>query len=197
MRRTQRDRSASTKSALTAAARELFATRGYADVPADEIVRAAGVTRGALYHHYGDKQGLFRAVLEELEQEVTAEIVEVFERETDTLTTLAVALDVFLTACMRDDVRQISLTDAPTVIGWAAWRELEAEYGLGVLIKRLEKAVEDGALLPLPVPTAAQLILSTVLEAARMIAEAEDRAAKRAEVQEVLGVWFAALIKPE
>ena len=62
MRRTQQDRSASTRAALVKAARELFGTRGYADVPGDEVVKAAGVTRGALYHHFGDKQGLFRAV---------------------------------------------------------------------------------------------------------------------------------------
>lgn len=193
MRRTQRDRSTGTKSALTAAARELFATRGYQDVPADEIVRAAGVTRGALYHHYGDKQGLFRAVLEELEQELTAEVAEVFERETDTLTSLAVSLDVFLTACLREEVRQISLTDAPTVIGWGAWREMEAEYGLGLLIDTLEKAVAEGKVVPLPVRTLAQLVLSTVVEGARMIAAADDPQAKRAEVQQVLGALFSAL----
>ena len=78
MRRTQQDRSAGTKAALVAAARELFAARGYQAVPADEITRAAGVTRGALYHHYADKQGLFRAVVEELERELTEEVQAAF-----------------------------------------------------------------------------------------------------------------------
>lgn len=193
MRRTQRDRSTGTKSALTAAARELFASRGYQDVPADEIVRAAGVTRGALYHHYGDKQGLFRAVLEEVEQEVTEQVAAAFGEDADPMAAMAVALDVFLTACLREDVRQISLTDAPAVLGWGAWREMEAEYGLGLLIDTLEKAVAEGKVLALPVRTLAQLVLSTVVEGARMIAAADDPEAKRAEVQQVLGALFSAL----
>src|SRR5213082_1591689 len=89
MRRTQEDRSAGTKAALIAAARPLFAERGYAAVPAEEIVRAAGVTRGALHHHYGDKQGLFRAVFEELEREMTADIREAMDAAGDVESAIA------------------------------------------------------------------------------------------------------------
>ncbi|HEY3480113.1 MAG TPA: helix-turn-helix domain-containing protein, partial [Streptomyces sp.] len=103
MRRTQQDRSAGTKAALVAAARELFATRGYQAVPADEITRAAGVTRGALYHHYADKQGLFRAVVEEVERELTEEIEAAFAGAADPLTGMALGLGVFLDACLREE----------------------------------------------------------------------------------------------
>ncbi|WAL65199.1 TetR/AcrR family transcriptional regulator [Amycolatopsis cynarae] len=197
MRRTQQDRSNSTKTALVAAARELFASRGYQAVPADEIVRAAGVTRGALYHHYADKQGLFRAVVEELEREVTAEVEAAFQDAPDAVSGMGVALSVFLDACLREEIRQISLTDAPAVLGWGVWREIEAEYGLGLLIRVLAQAVEEGRVVPQPVPALAQLALSAVMEGARMIAEADDPAAARADVQQVLGHWFASLVARE
>lgn len=195
MRRTQHDRSSSTRAALVAAGRELFAARGYQAVPADEIVRAAGVTRGALYHHYADKQGLFRAVVEDLEREVTAEVAAALEGAPDPLTGMATALDVFLTACLRPEVRQVSLTDAPAVLGWTVWREIEAEYGLGVLTSVLSKAIEDGVIRPQPVRALAQLVLAAVMEAAHMVAEAPDPVVARAEARQVLGTWLAALVR--
>ncbi|MFG1646295.1 TetR/AcrR family transcriptional regulator [Amycolatopsis sp. NPDC049252] len=195
MRRTQQDRSAGTKAALVAAARELFAARGYQAVPADEITRAAGVTRGALYHHYADKQGLFRAVVEELERELTEEVEAAFAEGADPLTGMALGLGVFLDACLREDVRRISLTDAPAVLGWDVWREIEAEYGLGLIVSVLEQAKADGLIVELPVPALAQLVLSAVMEAARMIGAADDPASTRADVQQVLGAWFASLLK--
>jgi AcrR family transcriptional regulator len=194
VRRTQHDRSSSTRAALVAAGRELFAARGYQAVPADEIVRAAGVTRGALYHHYADKQGLFRAVVEDLEREITAEVAAALEGAPDPVTGMATALDVFLTACLRPEVRQISLTDAPAVLGWTTWREIEAEYGLGVLTTVLSQAIEDGVITPQPVRALAQLVLAAVMEAAHMVAEASDPVVARAEAQQVLGTWLAALV---
>jgi AcrR family transcriptional regulator len=178
-----------------AAGRELFATRGYQAVPADEIVRAAGVTRGALYHHYSDKQGLFRAIVEDLEREITAEVDAAFRAAPDPVSGLAAALGVFLDACLRPEIRQISLTDGPAVLGWGTWREIEAEHGLGLLVGVLTQAVEDGLIIPQPVRVLAQLVLAAVMEAARMIAEADDPAAVRAEAQEVLGAWFAVLVR--
>ncbi|KAA9162978.1 TetR/AcrR family transcriptional regulator [Amycolatopsis acidicola] len=195
MPRTQQDRSNSTKTALMTAARELFAERGYQAVPADEIVRAAGVTRGALYHHYSDKQGLFRAVVEELEREITAEVEEALRAAPDVASGMISATGVFLQACLRQEVRQISLSDAPAVLGWAAWREIEAEYGLGLLIGMIEQAIEEGMMAPRPVRTLAQLSLSAVMEAARMIADAEEPERVSAEVQQVLGDWFASLLR--
>ncbi|HVW44179.1 MAG TPA: TetR/AcrR family transcriptional regulator [Amycolatopsis sp.] len=195
MRRSQQDRSNSTKAALVAAARALFAARGYQAVPADEIVRAAGVTRGALYHHYGDKQGLFRAVFEEVEREITAEVNAVLEGAGDPLVMMATGLNVFLDACLRDEVRQIALLDAPAVLGWRSWREIESEYGLGLLADAFTRFIDAGLLVPQPVRALAQLVLSAVMEAALMIAEADDPAATREEVQQVLGVWFAALLR--
>jgi hypothetical protein len=107
---------------------------------------------------------------------------------------MAMALDVFLTSCLRPEVRQISLTDAPAVLGWHTWREIEAEHGLGLLTSILTTAVEDGLIAPLPVRALAQLALAAVMEAAHMVAEAADPDTARMEAQQVLGTWFAALV---
>ncbi|ROS40506.1 TetR/AcrR family transcriptional regulator [Amycolatopsis thermoflava] len=194
MRRTQEERSQSTRAALVAAARELFAERGYQAVPADEIVRAAGVTRGALYHHYGDKQGLFRAVFEQLELEVTAEVEAATKDAPDLATGLLFALKAFLDACERAEIRQISLIDAPAVLGWTTWREIEAEHGLGLVIGVLREAVEQGLIKPLPVDVLAQLVLSAVNEAALMITHADNPAQARSDAEQVLATWLIGLL---
>nr|WP_208407003.1 TetR/AcrR family transcriptional regulator [Amycolatopsis granulosa] len=179
---------------MVAAARELFAERGYQAVPADEIVRAAGVTRGALYHHYGDKQGLFRAVFEQVELEVTAEVEAAMTDAPDLATGLLLALKAFLDACERAEVRRISLVDAPAVLGWAAWREIEAGHGLGLITTVLRQAVERGLVKPLPVEVLAQLVLSAVNEAALMITHADNPAQARSDAEQVLATWLLGLL---
>jgi AcrR family transcriptional regulator len=175
-RRSQEERTRSTRSALTTAARGLFAERGYAAVSTDEIVRAAGVTRGALYHHYTDKQALFRDVFEQLEAEITAEISAVVAGATDPLVGMAAGVECFLDICQRPEVLRIGLTDAPAVLGWAAWREIEGRHGLGIITEMLGAAVADG-LIPAAasVPALSQLVLSAVIESALMIANGAGR----------------------
>lgn len=196
-RRSQTERSQSTQTALITAARTLFAEQGYAAVPADEIVRAAGVTRGALYHHFGDKQGLFRAVIEQLETEITEEISAVVEAADDTWTAAIAALTRFLDLCVRPEVVRISLTDALAVLGWQEWRELEQRYGLGLITEILEAAAADGRLIAVPIPELAQLVLSACGEAALMIAHAEDpEAAKVKSLQALVGLFSGLLNDP-
>jgi AcrR family transcriptional regulator len=194
MRRTQEDRSAATKSALVAAARELFAARGYTAVPADEIVRVAGVTAGALQHHYGDKQGLFREVFEELEREVMAGVEAAMAGAPSIGAAMASALKAFLDLCSRPEIRRISLTDAPAVLGWSEWREIETRHGLGLIIRVLTDAVEAGLLAPQPVDVLARLVLSAVIEAALIVGNAADPEVSRAGVEQALGGWLAGLL---
>jgi AcrR family transcriptional regulator len=185
-RRSQQDRSRSTRAALVATARALFAERGYAHVPAEEIVTAAGVTRGALYHHFADKQGLFRAVFEELEGEVTAEIAAAIAAAPDQSAAMVVGLGRFLDVCQRPDVARIALTDAPAVLGWQTWRDIQAQHGLGVITRSLDAAANEGLLLPAPAPVLAQLVLSAVIEAALLIAHATDPDTARADSERAL-----------
>ncbi|WP_414937515.1 TetR/AcrR family transcriptional regulator [Amycolatopsis sp. cmx-11-51] len=194
-RRSQTERSRSTRTALITAARTLFADQGYAAVPADEIVRAAGVTRGALYHHFGDKQGLFRAVVEQIETEITDELKAVLRAEEDPWTAAFAALARFLDVCVRPEVVRISFTDAVGVLGWQEWRELEYRYGLGMITEILEATAADGRLVEAPVPELAQLVLSACTEAALMIAHAEDPEAAKAKAMQALAALLSGLVR--
>ena len=179
------ERSEATRAALVAAARPLFAERGFAGVGTEEIVRAAGVTRGALYHQFRDKQELFAAVFEQVEAEVTQGTAQAAAASgtTDPLQALRIGAEAWLEACTEPEVRRIVLLDGPAVLGWEHWREIGMRYGLG-LVDRLE---------PQPVRALAHVLIGAIDEAALYVATAEDQAAARAEVGAVLDRLLAVL----
>jgi AcrR family transcriptional regulator len=181
-RRTQAERRAATRAALIAAARALFAERGYAAVGTEEIVRRAGVTRGALYHHFPAKPDLFRAVYERVEQELTERIVTEVPLVGDPVAVLRDGTAVFLDACLEPEVQRIALLDAPAVLGYQAWREIGERYGLGLIQAALQRAVDVGAIPAQPVRPLARVLLGALDEAALLIARADDVAAARREV---------------
>jgi AcrR family transcriptional regulator len=195
-RRNQQQRADTTRSALIAAARQLFAEHGYAAVPADEIVAAAGVSRGALYHHYAGKQDLFQAVFEELESGMAGEVTAVAAAAPDLTTAITRSLTCFLDLCERPEVIRIVLTDAPAVLGWQIWREVEARHGLGVISAMIQSAADDGRVAATSVPVLAQLVLSALIEAALVIAHADDRVTARADAEAALLTLLAGLIPP-
>ncbi|MGA9102498.1 TetR/AcrR family transcriptional regulator [Aeromicrobium sp.] len=189
-RRSQEERRSTTRAALLAAGRELFATRGFADVPAEQIVRTAGVTRGAMYHHFDDKTELFAAVFEQLEAEITADLAaSLTDVPADELVPTAVS--AFLDICARPDVLRIALTDAPATLGWQRWREVEQRHGLGLVNELLSQRAEaTGADVP---PLLGQVVLGAVIEAALLIAHADDPVAARREAEASLGALLAGL----
>src|SRR4051794_23548999 len=178
------ERSELTRAALLAAARELFTERGYAVVSTEEVVRRAGVTRGALYHHFRDKQDLFRAVFEALEQEMAERVASAAVSEADPWERQRLATGAFLDNCLDPAVQRIALTDAPSVLGLETWREIEERYGLALVQMALEQLIEAGLIEPQPVAPLAHLMLGAFTEAGLLIARAEDRVAARAEVGE-------------
>jgi AcrR family transcriptional regulator len=192
-RRTQAERRAATRAALIAAARALFAERGYAAVGTEEIVRRAGVTRGALYHHFPAKPDLFRAVYERVEEELMARIVTEVPLVGDPVAVLRDGTAVFLDACLEPEVQRIALLDAPAVLGYEAWREIGERYGLGLIQAALQRAVDVGAIPAQPVRPLARVLLGAVDEAALLIARADDVAAARREVGGTLEFLLTAL----
>jgi AcrR family transcriptional regulator len=182
------DRSEATRAALVAAARPLFAARGFAGVGTEEIVRAAGVTRGALYHQFADKQELFAAVLEQLEAELAERVAQaaVASGATDPLTALRAGSEAWLEACTEPEVQRIALLDAPAVLGSERAREIGLRYGLGQVEAALQAAIEAGQLAPQPVRALAHVLIGAVDEAALYIATAEDHETARVEVGAVL-----------
>ena len=185
-RRTQAERSDATRAALVAAARPLFAERGYAGVGAEEIVHAAGVTRGALYHHFGGKPGLLEAVYRQIEKELTEEIVAGTLGGSDPLEAMRVAIGRFLDACLEPEVQRIVLLDAPAVLGWERWREIAADYGLGLIEASLQSAIEAGRIAEQPVKPLAHLLMGALDEAAMLVARAEDPKVAKADVTATL-----------
>jgi AcrR family transcriptional regulator len=184
--RTQQERTRATRTALIAAARTLFAQRGYAAVPAEEIVAAAGVTRGALQHHFGDKKELFRAVFEQMESELPARVSAAVTDQPDSWAAATAGLTGFLDACQEPEILQIALTDAPAVLGWAEWRAIETRHGLGLIQAVLEQAMAEGVITRQPVDVLAHLVLSAVIEAALLIAHAPDHDTARAGAEQAL-----------
>jgi AcrR family transcriptional regulator len=196
-RRTQAERSDATRAALVAAARPLFAERGYAGVGAEEIVQTAGVTRGALYHHFGGKPGLLEAVYRQIEKELTEEIVEGALGGSDPLEAMRFAIGVFMDASMEPDVQRIVLLDAPAVLGWERWRAIAADYGLGLIETSLRSAIEAGQIAKQPVKPLAHLLMGALDEAAMLVARAEDPKAAKAEVTATLDRLLEALSRAD
>jgi AcrR family transcriptional regulator len=172
-----------TTAALIAAARELFAERGYAAVGTEEIVQRAGVTRGALYHHFKNgKEELFRAVLVQLSAELVKQVVALASAGGDPWDELVVGCEAFLDACARPDVQRIMLVDGPSVLGWDVWREIDSGYALGALEAAIQAAIDAGELIPAPANAVAHVLLGALDEAAMVVARADDQVAARVEM---------------
>ncbi len=187
-RRTQVERSQNTRRALLAAARRRFAERGYAQVGTEEIVREAGVSRGALYHHFAGKQELLAAVYEQIETEIVEQVAAGVGAGADAgpLDTLVAGTELFLDRCLDPEVQQIALLDAPAVLGWERWREIGARYGLGLVAGLLEAGMEAGEIRRQPVDPLAHALLGALDEIAMLVARADDPGRARQEAGETL-----------
>jgi AcrR family transcriptional regulator len=187
-RRTQEERSAATRDALISAASKLWGLRGYAEVGTPEIVTAAGVTRGAMYHQFADKAALFSEVVEAVEQDVMARMATLVAKSGATTPAEAIraAVDAWLEVSGDPEVRQLILLDAPSVIGWAAFRDVAQRYSLGMTEQLLTEAMRSGQLAHQPVRALAHVLIGALDEAAMAIATADDPKRARRETEEVL-----------
>jgi AcrR family transcriptional regulator len=204
-RRTQADRSHATRAALLKSGRALFAERGFAGTAQEEIVERAGVTRGALHHHFGTKQDLFAAVFEEIEGELAARIATAAMAGDQPRDQLRRGCHEFLDAALDPAVQRIVLLDAPAVLGWAAWREVDARYGLGLVMEGLRAVFAAGpgdprrheqtpAATP-PVEALGHLLLAALNEAAMLVAGASDPVESRAEVGAIVDQLLESLTR--
>lgn len=179
-------RSHATREKLVGEARARFGARGYARVGTEEIVRAAGVTRGALYHQFKDKEALFEAVVEALEAELTERVARAAAGAPDPLDALRAGARAFLALSAEPEIERIVLLDAPAVLGWGRWREIGLRHGLGLVTGVLQAGMDAGAIARQPVTALAHLLIGALDEGAMLIARADDREAVRAEVEAVL-----------
>lgn len=182
-RRTQAERSAATRCALIGAARALFADRGFVSVGTETIVRAAGVTRGALYHQFPDKTELFAAVFEAVERDVVSRVGArvTAAAPAEALGALRIGAQAWLEACAEPEVHRIVLVEGPAVLGWSRWREIGMRHGLGLITGVLEHAVATGQIPEQPVGLMAHMLLGAIDEAALYVAAATDPEQARAD----------------
>jgi len=189
-RRTQAERLTETRVALLRAARTLFAQRGYGETATEDIVAAAGVTRGALYHHFKDKADLFAALVEQCFAEVLTEIDAAAARAPDAMSALRAGCRGFLAAALKKDRRRILLIDAPAIIGWARWRALDARYGMGALREGLAAAARERNVKLADLDAATHLLSGALNEAALLLA---SRAAHKPEARRIQRAFDAML----
>lgn len=178
--RTKAEQREMTTARLVEIAREIFARDGYAGAAMEEIVQQAGVTRGALYHHFGSKEGLFTAVVNAVQADVGRRVLAAAERSPDAWESLLAGCIAFLQASLDPQVQRIMLIDAPAVLGWSKWRDLDAQYSMASLRDALSELTTAGQIAPLPLDALAHLLSGAMNEAALWIAQAaEPQAALR------------------
>jgi len=171
MARTKAQQRAETTAALLKQARKLFAARGYGDVGLTEIAEAAGVTKGALYHYFGSKQGIFRAVVESIQREVGEKVVRAADVAEDPWDQFVAGCVEFLRASSRPRVRRILLIDAPSVLGWNEWRAMDEANSARHLREALASLIEAEILPSQPIEPLTRLLSGAMNEAALWLAD--------------------------
>ena len=188
-----------TRQALIDTARRLFAEKGYHETGTTEIVAEAGVTQGALYHHFADKEDLFLAVFMAVQRDVLriSEAASGTTGAADPWTEFRKGVHAFLIAApAHRDLQRILLLDGPVVLGWKRWREIQQSHGLGAVVAAIELAVAAGLLPALPVQQTGHMILAMIDEAALLIVNGENRPAKIRQIADTVDVLLAGIALP-
>jgi AcrR family transcriptional regulator len=163
-----------TRERLIATGRELFGARGYEATSIEAILDAAGVARGALYHHFQTKQALFDAVLDHVVAEIADQAAVAARGAGDPVASLRAGCNAWLQMALDPAIQRIALVDAPAVVGWTRWRELDDRHTLGGLRRNLELIAAEGRLPAADVDLLAHMVLASVNEAALLIVRADD-----------------------
>jgi AcrR family transcriptional regulator len=181
------DQAAETRAALVRAGRELFGAHGFTATKATDVAGRAGVTRGALLHHFVDKQGLFAAVLLAVEEDVATRVATAALTGSSPLQWLRLGFDAFLLTCVDPEISQIMLIDGPSVLGWDVWHEIDSRYGYRPILDTVRAAVTAGELESDDPESLASLLLGALTEAGVLIGRSEDREGTR--VRMATSLW--------
>lgn len=190
-RRSNRDRSDATRAALIDAARALFVEKGFAETGTPEIVAAAGVTRGALYHHFADKAALFRAIVERDARVVAARIERDTGDETSPVEALMTGAEAYFAAMSEPGRARLLLLDGPAVLGIAVMNEIDRATGANQLREGLAFAMESGALKPIPLDAVTTILSAAFDRAALAIASGEPAGDYKAAIRTILNGLLA------
>lgn len=171
---------------LMEVAREMFSRQGYAEAAMEEIVKEAGVTRGALYHHFGSKEGLFQAVLASIQKEIGDRVEAEAAKSQDPWQQLLFGCLAFVSSAVEHRNRRILLIDGPSVIGWETWRQMDEENSMRHLKEQLQSMQDQGYLRPVPIDALTHLLSGAMNEAVLWIAESTDQEQSLADISVTL-----------
>jgi len=184
----RQDYSSSTKRALIESAAELFTERGYAGTSLDEVVAAARVTKGALYHHFASKLDLFESVFLKVQREATDEITAAFSKIKDPWERAEAGLVAFLKVCRRPEYRRICMQEGPVALGHERWQEAEREASFGIVertvVDLLDQVGEELQTLREPFTV---VFYGAMRSAAEYVADADDPESASEEVLATIG----------
>lgn len=189
------ERGRATRQQLVDAATELFADRGYEGTSIEAVLERVKMSRGSLYHHFPGKEALFEAVVESVHARVGEATLAAVAKvaESDAHSVLKAGELAWIRLAGDPVVRRILLIDAPTVLGWRRWREIEEQYGLGMLKTVLQQSDNVPAGLVEPF---AHILLATGNEMALVIALADDIPAAQAKAEAAVDEFLSRLLRP-
>ena len=189
-----------TQKTLRREARKIFAKKGYSGANTNELVQRARVTKGALYHHFANKRELYHSVVEDMERELVERIegaataaVTAAGGRRDPWERLRAMCRAYLDACRDPALARMLVLEAPVVLGWKTWCDLEQKYEVAAFARCLEEANRDAGALREPAETLAQVILGALTTGARVIATSADPGAARADIQKTIDRLIAGL----
>lgn len=170
---TKAEQTRQTRRAILDRARQLFAEQGYAATATEEIIQGLGITRGALYHQFKDKRGVFKAVVAEAYREMTDHINQQVRSLEDPWEQLTVGCLAFLEVAQRENLRRLIFIDAPAVLAAETLVEFD-QYGFGLLQDSIQMLVRDGQLLTIDAEGFSHLVNGALNELAAWVAQGED-----------------------
>jgi AcrR family transcriptional regulator len=182
-----------TRRAVLAAARAAFGRKGYAQTSVDEIAAAAGVTKGAVYHHFEGKEALFRAVHAEVEAVALARAIGAGDRSAPPIDLIVAQLNAYLDAALDEEIRRITLIDGPALLGFEWAPTADQEVAHEALRSFIAAAIESGEIIDLDADVLAHLIGGLALQAGLLIARAEDPDRTRATLGRALDAMLHGL----
>lgn len=186
-------RAEGTRTALLHHARQVFTQKGFADASTDEMVQRAKVTKGALYHHFANKQDLYQAVIEDMESELVTRLEAAAAACSDRQSRLKTMCHAYLDACLDPNLARVLVIEAPVVLGWKTWCEIAQTNEVAALARCLAASRITGFINGEPLETVAQVLLGALNTGARVIATAPDPQAARLEVEETIERLLAGL----
>lgn len=177
-----------TREALLTTAKAQFIERGYGKTALADVASAAQVTRGAVYHHFKDKQDLFAAVMDRTEAEGMGTVRDAYLAHEDPVTGAFAAISAYLDHGLDPEYAEIALRQGPIALGWEAWTACQTEYAAGLIQQIITSLVSSGRIVALPIETTATITFNALAGCATAIAgtPAEDRERVREECGEVM-----------